>query len=391
MDGYGMIMGAGGGSSSGGKKAVHVKWSGKTIALGTFPHHEAEEKCARAKALTRAWRSTMRPKPSREWVMLELERLGVRVVSGRIGRQGSEQDDDAAGGNGGASAAGGGGAGGGGMSGNMMGMAGGMGNMGMGMMNPGMMGANSNSASGSAQHRPMAGGGSAAGYEAARADHYGKLDKSMGAGATGASGSASMGNDANSSGGGASSFGLSVNPNQHYEMLKLHHMNLLNEIQETTLMMNLYQQQQLQRQQQQQQQLQQQQNSSAIGGMGGVGGMGGNNMSGNMHMNPMAAMNSDMSASNSQSLSSGNPNEEIMDRPASRGDLSTSASVDSSTAAAANDKAEKLRKLQDEIKKQQLEVAQLEASLTDGDKRKSANDDETNDRKRTKTDNNAAV
>ena len=39
-------------------------------------------------------------------------------------------------------------------------------------------------------------------------------------------------------------------------MLKLHHMNLLNEIQETTLMMNLYQQQQLQ---QQQQQLQQQQ------------------------------------------------------------------------------------------------------------------------------------
>ena len=46
-------------------------------------------------------------------------------------------------------------------------------------------------------------------------------------------------------------FGLSVNPNQHYEMLKLHHMNLLNEIQETTLMMNLYQQQQLQQQQQQ--------------------------------------------------------------------------------------------------------------------------------------------
>jgi hypothetical protein len=31
-------------------------------------------------------------------------------------------------------------------------------------------------------------------------------------------------------------------------MLKLHHMNLLNEIQETTLMMNLYQQQQLQQQ-----------------------------------------------------------------------------------------------------------------------------------------------
>jgi len=108
---------------------THTQWSGKTIALGTFPHHEAEEKCARAKALTRAWRSTMRPKPSREWVMLELERLGVRVVSGRIGRQGAEPDDDAAGGNGGgnvggASAAGGGDAGGGGMAGNMMGVSG---------------------------------------------------------------------------------------------------------------------------------------------------------------------------------------------------------------------------------------------------------------------------
>lgn len=29
----------------------------------------------------------MRPKPSREWVMLELERLNVRVVSGRLGRK----------------------------------------------------------------------------------------------------------------------------------------------------------------------------------------------------------------------------------------------------------------------------------------------------------------
>jgi len=70
-----------------GKKAVHVKWAGKTIALGTFPSEEADEKCARAKALTRAWRSTMRPKPTREWVMLELERLGVRIVSGKLGRK----------------------------------------------------------------------------------------------------------------------------------------------------------------------------------------------------------------------------------------------------------------------------------------------------------------
>lgn len=51
-------------------------------------------------------------------------------------------------------------------------------------------------------------------------------------------------------------------------MLKLHHMNLLNEIQETTLMMNLYQQQQLQ---QQQQQLQ---HGGGSGG-GGVDQMGG--------------------------------------------------------------------------------------------------------------------
>jgi hypothetical protein len=43
--------------------------------------------------------------------------------------------------------------------------------------------------------------------------------------------------------------GLSFSSLRHYEMLKMHHMNLLNEIQETTLMMNLYQQQQLQQQQ----------------------------------------------------------------------------------------------------------------------------------------------
>ena len=36
-----------------------------------------------------------------------------------------------------------------------------------------------------------------------------------------------------------------VNALVHLRMLKLHHMNLLNEIQETTLMMNLYQQQQV--------------------------------------------------------------------------------------------------------------------------------------------------
>ena len=78
--------------TAGSKKAVHVKWAGKTIALGTFPFAEADEKCARAKALTRAWRSTMRPKPTREWVMGELERLGVRIVSGKLGRKTDDED-----------------------------------------------------------------------------------------------------------------------------------------------------------------------------------------------------------------------------------------------------------------------------------------------------------
>lgn len=36
----------------------------------------------------------MRPKPTREWVMLELERVGVRVVSGRLGRKVGDEGDD---------------------------------------------------------------------------------------------------------------------------------------------------------------------------------------------------------------------------------------------------------------------------------------------------------
>ena len=71
-----------------------MKWAGKTIALGTFPSAEADEKCARAKALTRAWRSTIRPKPTRDWVMAELERLGVRIVSGKLGRKSDDEDGE---------------------------------------------------------------------------------------------------------------------------------------------------------------------------------------------------------------------------------------------------------------------------------------------------------
>merc|ERR1711971_1145487 len=118
-------------------------------------------------------------------------------------------------------------------------------------------------------HRPLVGGGSAAAYEAARDEHYRQLaenkrneDKddshSNDMGLPMPNPMVNMGGGSNMGGGndGGGLNGLSINANQHYEMLKLHHMNLLNEIQETTLMMNIYQQQQLQ---QQQQQLQQQQ------------------------------------------------------------------------------------------------------------------------------------
>lgn len=39
----------------------------------------------------------MRPKPSREWVMLELERLNVRVVSGRLGGRSKEESEEGGG------------------------------------------------------------------------------------------------------------------------------------------------------------------------------------------------------------------------------------------------------------------------------------------------------
>ena len=292
--------------------------------MGTFFIGEADEKCARAKALTRAWRSTMRPKPTREWVMVELERLNVRVVSGR-----SAKDDE-------------------------YGEDGGMG-MGMGNVpppqnaDPNMVGRRGSitasllnaadmarvSAPGSgsggdwgnsggfdsgmnqrrtsaslstsllgdakkeeepAPHRPLVGGGSAAAYEAARADHYRELAEKKSKGHSGGNGGGEMvradpsngamstsvvgmgggggpvpsglgaqgGAMANGGGAGGGLGGLSINANQHYEMLKLHHMNLLNEIQETTLMMNIYQQQQLQQQQQQLQQEQQQQQEQQL-------------------------------------------------------------------------------------------------------------------------------
>jgi len=70
-----------------GRRAAHVKWDGKTIALGTFSAQEAAEKCNRAKALTKKWRTTMIPKPDVEWVKNTLERLNIRVVNDRPGRR----------------------------------------------------------------------------------------------------------------------------------------------------------------------------------------------------------------------------------------------------------------------------------------------------------------
>ena len=250
------------------RSTLNQQWAGKTIALGTFPAAEADEKCAKAKALTRAWRSSMRPKPSREWVMLELERLGVRVVSGRLGRKAGEEGEDG-GGDKKAMAAGHPAAG--------LASAGGMSrnnslgwgsdadltnilsrrnsSLGLSMMNDTMGRRGSLGSLGQLigmdgdptmpPHRPFVGGGAAAAFEAARHDHFAQKNAEQ-------QRRASLG--LGGLGGGVSGMGMSVNPNQHYEMLKLHHMNLLNEIQETTLMMNLYQQQQLQQQQQQLQQ-----------------------------------------------------------------------------------------------------------------------------------------
>jgi len=74
-----------------GKRAAHVKWDGKTIALGTFPDEEAASMCIRAKDLTKKWRS-MFPKPTVEWVRQSLERRGIRVVNNRPGRQPTKKD-----------------------------------------------------------------------------------------------------------------------------------------------------------------------------------------------------------------------------------------------------------------------------------------------------------
>uniref|UniRef100_A0A7S1UXA0 Uncharacterized protein n=1 Tax=Grammatophora oceanica TaxID=210454 RepID=A0A7S1UXA0_9STRA len=402
---------------NGSKKAVHVKWAGKTIALGTFPAAEADEKCARAKALTRAWRSTMRPKPSREWVMLELERLQVRVVSGRLGRKGGDDDDDEgkvdlakkagmpnidpallrrdsllagrrdsitgllsaadmAGAN----------------RNNSLGFGGGdfgdlmtarrNSSLGMSLLSDdlkrrnsslglGGLGTGDGADGGMPPHRPFVGGGSAAAYEAARADHYNNMSKQQERRASGLS----LGGDGGMGAGGP---GLSVNPNQHYEMLKLHHMNLLNEIQETTLMMNLYQQQQLQQQQQQQMMNRNETSNSGTELMGSGGRLGSIGMGGAPGGAGISSMMGGAGgASSSGGSNANNSNSSTKETPAP---APTGYNEEEERLKA------KLRALEEDIERKKKEAAALDSANTTssssaGDKRKSADNAEANTKK----------
>ena len=54
-----------------------TQWDGRSIYLGTFPFAEAERKAKEAKQLTKLWRTTKKVRPSREWVIEELERLHI--------------------------------------------------------------------------------------------------------------------------------------------------------------------------------------------------------------------------------------------------------------------------------------------------------------------------
>jgi len=77
--------------SNEGKRSVHIKWDGKTIALGTFPDKEASIVCKQARVLTKTWR-LVDPKPNVVEVKHSLERLGIRVVNDRPGRQSKKKN-----------------------------------------------------------------------------------------------------------------------------------------------------------------------------------------------------------------------------------------------------------------------------------------------------------
>lgn len=181
----------------------------------------------------------MRPKPSRDWVMVELERLGVRVVSGRLGRKAGEDGDEPStpnekkgiasvqvppGGLQGPHAV---------ASGPSMERKNSMGwgseadlstlmarrnsSLGLSMMNDTMGRRGSLSSLGQMMgldgdpnmppHRPLVGGGAAAAYEAARHDHFTQKSAEQQRRAS----SLGLGSLTN---GGLGGMGMSVNPNQ---------------------------------------------------------------------------------------------------------------------------------------------------------------------------------
>jgi hypothetical protein len=183
-------------------------------------------------------------------------------------------------------------------------------------------------------------------------------------------------------------------------MLKLHHMNLLNEIQETTLMMNLYQQQQLQQQQQQLQQqqsggdgggasdqmtmlIQQQQSSSGAGmdfgmnprgslGLGGagaaaIGGASQNNEQMSMLRHPQPMSNGSAAGSGSASGNDAEIQKELLKGQQQQAELEN-----------------KLRKLKEDIAKRQKEAETLEASSQGNNKRGNEGGEEQSN-KRVKT------
>ena len=188
----------------------------------------------------------MRPKPTREWVMLELERLQVRKVSGRLGRKaekvtnpndvsGSDEDDDEEKKTDKNS--------------NMKNLPGGMNslntiaeaalldqnihmdtssNMNMQKVPNGFNGLNNDSKQGSSMmSQDQLGNGMSSNN-----NWVNGLTQGMGTQTYNSVGNALLNSD---------------NPSQHYEMLKLHHMNLLNEIKETTFLMNLFKKHRLQK------------------------------------------------------------------------------------------------------------------------------------------------
>jgi len=327
--------------------------------------------------------------------MLELERLNVRVVSGRSG---AKEDEYGEGGDG----------------------VGVNGLSGMGAprsMDPNMFGSQDmnsmkkDKGDSMPPHRPLVGGGSAAAYEAARAEHYRELEERKKKGQVG---NLKDGSNTNGSGGSMNGLpssmqnnlamrgsfsggmgpggptnngaampsglgGLSINANQHYEMLKLHHMNLLNEIQETTLMMNIYQQQQLQQQQQQQQMQQQQQqqqmeqqrrnssgygpttsDNSSAGGMGPYGGGLNGSAGGNTNNGNRGNMGMGMPPSSNTHMSQTDPSQNEPSMKNSNSDNAPSTSSENGGGGAGGESREdKLAKIKAEIEERKRMLEEL--------------------------------